>query len=176
MEELSHGRKGRGNPWLEFPCTGVSTFIALLHKFLVSLYFYCHSWSLHWSDEHDCGFNFKCESSESAERSIIHWLFGRMRMSIGDFVAKSVTTGRAGFCPDRQGPADNWLRPRCIWSHGEPSEWESSNICRKYCTCRGRIHLVTSDHEGEVYYEIVEHNWIRVLQSWSVSSRNLVTL
>ena len=83
---------------------------------------------------------------------------------------------RAGFCPDRQGPADNWLRPRCIWSHGEPSEWESSNICRKYCTCRARIHLVTSDHEGEVHYEIVEHNWIRVLQSWSVSSRNLVTL
>lgn len=170
MEELSHGRKGRGNPWLEFPCTGVSTFIALLHQFLVSLYFYRHSWSLHWSDEHDCGFNHQNLREEHHTLTVwsdedVNWRFCGKKCH-----------HRAGFCPDRQGPADNWLRPRCIWSHGEPSEWESSNICRKYCTCRARIHLVTSDHGGEVHYEIVEHNWIRVLQSWSVSSRNLVTL
>ena len=28
---------------LEFPCTGVSTFLALLHQFLVSLYFDRHT-------------------------------------------------------------------------------------------------------------------------------------
>ena len=162
--------KEEGTLKLEFPCTGVSTFIALLHQFLVSLYFYRHSWSLHWSDEHDCGFNHQNLREEHHTLTVwsdedVNWRFCGKKCH-----------HRAGFCPDRQGPADNWLRPRCIWSHGEPSEWESSNICRKYCTCRARIHLVTSDHGGEVHYEIVEHNWIRVLQSWSVSSRNLVTL
>ena len=156
---------------LEFPCTGVSTFLALLHQFLVSLYFDRHTlvrWTWLWLQLQVWIIRI-CREEH-------HTLTGWSDEDVNWWFCGKKCHHRAGFCPDRQGPADNWLRPRCIWSHGEPSEWESSNICRKYCTCRGRIHLVTSDHGGEVHYEIVEHNWIRVLQSWSVSSRNSVTL